>query len=118
MGHPGHGQVHAHFRALTGKVGVQAVEDLLLHLGGDIRAEGLAYAHHMLGGPGHVRALLLELRAGNAALGALLRGGISLVNITANGANPLLHNCILLQNLSSSVLLGSDKSITGSCKVR
>ena len=74
MSHAGHGQIHTDLGALTHEVGVQAVDDLLLSLLGDICAEGLAHAHNVLGSPAHLTLLLGELRGGNTALGALLGG--------------------------------------------
>jgi hypothetical protein len=50
----------------------------------------------MLGSPAHLALLLGELRAGDTALGALLGGHVTLMNITANRANPLLHSKNLL----------------------
>ena len=91
IGHAGHGQIHADLGALAGEVGVQAVDDLLLDLSGNIRAKGLAHAHNVLGSPAQLALLLGELGAGNTALGALLGGILALIHITANRANPLLH---------------------------
>jgi hypothetical protein len=39
---------------------------------------------------------LVELVGGNLALGASFGGGVTLVNVTANGTNKLFHNYSLL----------------------
>ena len=110
--HAGHGQIHADLSALAGEVGVQTVDDLLLDLGGNRLAEGLAHADHMLGSPAQLTLLLGELGGGNTALGALLGGILTLINITADRADPLLHSkcppfiLIFFESLFSSVPLG------------
>ena len=86
-----HCKVHADLGALALEVGSQAVDDLLAHLFGHIRAELLADADDMLRRPAHIFLLLNKLRAGNVALGAKLGGILSLVNVTANRANPFFH---------------------------
>ena len=88
MGYAGHRQVHAHLGAFAVEVGAQAVQNPLVN--------ALGHAHHMLGSPAHLALLLGELRAGDTALGALLGGHVTLMNITANRANPLLHSKNLL----------------------
>ena len=87
-----HCKVHADLGALALEVCSQALDDLIAHLFGNIRAELLADADNMLRCPAHAFLLLDELGTGNLALGAELRGSISLVNITAYGANPFLHS--------------------------
>jgi hypothetical protein len=49
----------------------------------------------MLGSPGTLGSLLKELLAGNMANGALGRSNFTFMNITANRADPLLHNNFL-----------------------
>ena len=92
----GHRQIHTDLGALALEVGAQTVDDLLLNLLGHIRAEGLAHAHNVLGSPRLLFLLLDELIAGDVAHGTLGRGIGTLVNVTADRADPLLHNCILL----------------------
>ena len=84
VGHTGHGQIHANLGALALEVGAQALDDL--------RINALGYAHDMLGGPGHLALLLHKLVGADAALGALLRGGLALVDVTADAANKLFHD--------------------------
>ena len=96
MSHASHGQIHTNLGALASKVGVQAIDDLLLDLGGNIITKGLAHTHNVLGSPAHLTLLLRELGGGDTALGALLGGILALEHITANLANPLLHIVILL----------------------
>ena len=88
MGHTGHGQVHTDLGALALEVLTQAGQDLLVH--------ALGHAHHVLGSPGLLSGLLLELLSGGLADGAELRGGLALEHVTADGADKLLHNNFLL----------------------
>ena len=62
-------------------------------------AELLADADNVLGGPGHFRILLDELAAGNLADGAGFGGNITLMHITADGADPLFHSYFLLTQI-------------------
>ena len=55
------------------------------------KRQALGHADHMLSSPAHLSTLLHELLLGSLALGAKIRGGIPLVNITANRANKLFH---------------------------
>ena len=96
VGNSGHGQVHANLSALAFKVGLQGGDDLCLDFLGHVSAKLLAYTDNMLGSPDHVSLLLGELGAGDLALGAELGGSISLMNVTAYGANPFLHCNFLL----------------------
>ena len=91
VSYTGHSQVHTHLTALALKVGAQTVDDLLAHFLGDIVAEGLAYAYHMLGSPGLILLLLDKLIRTHMAHGALGGRGVTLVNITANRTYPFLH---------------------------
>ena len=91
VGDAGHGQIHADLGALALEVGAQALDDLLLDLGGDIRAELLADADDVLGGPAHLSLLFFELAAGDLADRAELGGIVSLVDVTAYGAYPFCH---------------------------
>ena len=79
----GHREVHADFRALAGEVVLEALRHF--------RILDDTIAHVMLGDEGETFALLQELRARNAAQGALLRSRIAFMHIAANRANPLSH---------------------------
>ncbi len=96
VGDAGHGQIHADLGALALEVGAQALDDLLLDLGGDIRAELLADADDVLGSPAHLSLLFFELAAGDLADGAELGGIVALMDVTAYGANPFCHRIDLL----------------------
>ena len=87
-----HRKIHTDLGALALEVCSQALDDLIAHLFGNIGTKLLADADNMLRCPAHAFLLLDELGTGNLALGAELRGSISLVNITAYGANPFLHS--------------------------
>ena len=92
MGNTSHGQIHTYLRALALEVGAQTVDDLLANLLRHVVAEYLADAHHMLRSPGLLLSLQGELLAGNMAHRALSGGNITFMDITANRADPLLHN--------------------------
>ena len=92
MGDPGHGQVHAYLGAFAGEVGAQAVDDLCLHILGDVSSEDLADTDNVLGSPGHFFLLLGESGPGHLALGAEFRGSIPLMYVTTYRANPLFHS--------------------------
>ena len=87
-----HRKIHTDLGAFALEVCSQALDDLIAHLFGNIGTKLLADADNMLRCPAHAFLLLDELGTGNLALGAELRGSISLVNITAYGANPFLHS--------------------------
>ena len=86
-----HGEVHADLGAFAGEVVLEALHHLgVLHLAGaDLM---LARLGLLAGGDG----LLLELGAGNAALRALLGGGIADVDVSAHGADVSFHFFFLL----------------------
>ena len=84
VGDPGHGQIHTHLCALALEVGAQTLDDLLVN--------ALGHAHHVLGGPGHIAGLGVELLGGGAADRALLGGAVALMDITAYAANKLHGN--------------------------
>jgi hypothetical protein len=88
VSHTGHGQIHTYLGALALEVGAQVSNDIL--------GSALGNTHNVLSSPRKGSALFLldELIAGNLALRAGLGGRIALMNITANGANPLCHNNI------------------------
>ena len=99
VGDAGHAQVHTHFCTLAVEVGHQLLEDELLVFFRNVGVvlDGLsvnavlvlsgqlAFFHH------------LELGAGNLTNGAdkTLGHNFCFMNITANGANKLLHNIFL-----------------------
>ena len=83
VSHAGHGQVHADLGALALEVLTQALDDLL--------GSALGHAHHVLGSPGAVAALEDELLLGGLADGAEVGGGVTLMHVTTDGANPLFH---------------------------
>ena len=92
-GDTAHGQIHADLGALALKVGAQTGDDLFLNLSRNVRAEDLADADNVLGGPAHLAGLLHELGGGNLTYRAELGGRVALMNVTANAANPLFHVC-------------------------
>ena len=79
-----HGKIHANLCALTHKVCTQIFHDILFY--------ALGNADPMLVSPCHFACDLIELFTGRLADGAELRRFFSLVNITANAANKLLHD--------------------------
>ena len=91
LGDSGHGQIHADLRALALKVGAQTGNDFLANFLGNLVAEDLADADHMLGGPAQLLSLQGELAAGNLADRALLGGRVALMNITTYGTYPFFH---------------------------
>ena len=101
MGNPGHAQVHTHFGALAVEVGHQLLEDELLVLLGDVGVvlHGLGVYAVLVLGSQLVGLHDLELGAVYLTYGALeaLGDGLAFINITANGANKLLHNFFLLK---------------------
>ena len=98
VGDAGHAEVHADLGALAVEVGLELVEDELLVLLGDA-VELRADAELMLGRELQIALDDLELLAGNTADRALEALGqlIAFINITADGADILLHNKILLK---------------------
>jgi hypothetical protein len=84
VGDTSHRQIHTHLGALTIEVGAQIHHDILGRAPGN--------AQNVLGSPGSLAGLLVELGTGRAALWALFRCGITLVDITANGADKLFHD--------------------------
>ena len=98
VGDAGHAEIHADLGALAAEVGLELVEDELLVLLGDA-VELRADAELMLGRELHRALDDLELLAGDAADRALEAFGqlIAFINITADGADILLHDKILLK---------------------
>ena len=98
VGDAGHAEGHADLRALAAEVGLELVEDELLVLFGNA-VELRADAEFMLGRELQIALDDLELLAGNTADRALEAFGqlIAFINITADGADILLHNKILLK---------------------
>ena len=92
--HARHGQIHTDLGALALEVGSQTVDDLLLHVGRNVRAERLAHADDVLGSPGLLSLLLDELGAVNMAHRALDRRLLAFVNVTTDTANPFFHSQI------------------------
>ena len=90
--HTRHRQIHTDLGALALEVGAQTVDDLLADILGNIVAKDLAYAHNVLGSPGLLRRLQDEFFTADVADRALGGGNITLVNVTANRTDPLLHN--------------------------
>jgi len=99
MGDASHAQVHTNLAALAGEVGLQLLQNPLLVGFGDVGVVGnglLVDAQLMLGSQlGGIQ--LLELGAIHLADGALEIGGhfLAFVDVTANGADKLLHNHFL-----------------------
>ena len=96
VGDPGHAQVHTDLTALAVEVGLQLLQDISLVLSGDIGVVGnslLIDAQLMLSGQ-LVIFHDLELGTVDLADGALKALGhcFTFVDITANGADELLHN--------------------------
>ena len=89
MSHTGHGQIHTHLGALALEVGSQTVDDLLLHVGRNVRAERLAHADDVLGSPGLLSLLLDELGAVNMAHRALDRRLLAFVNSNHRHCKPI-----------------------------
>ena len=96
VGDPGHAQVHTDLAALAVEVGLQLLQDISLVLSGDVGVVGnglLIDAQLVLSGQ---LVILHDLELGTVHLadGALevLRHGFAFVDITANGADKLLHN--------------------------
>ena len=90
-----HAQVHADLGALAGEVGLQLLEDVGLVLVRDLGVvlDGLVVdAVLVLGGEGELALDLLE-RAGRSVADRALRRRLgALVDVTADLANPLVHN--------------------------
>jgi hypothetical protein len=84
VGDTSHRQIHAHLGAFTIEVGAQIRHDIL--------GRAPSNALNVLGSPGSLAGLLAELGTRRAALRALFRCGIALVDITANGADILFHD--------------------------
>jgi hypothetical protein len=98
-----HAEVHADFAALAVEVGHQLVKDILLVLFGDVRVvlHGLAVnAELVLGSELELTLDLFEHIALGVAHGALRRSLGAFIDITANLAKPLFHNCYLHKVLS------------------
>ena len=100
MSDTGHAQIHTHLGALAGEVGLQLLEDICLVFVGNsgvVLNGAVVYAVLMLSGQRQLALELLELVGANAAEGTFeISGqGLALVNITANSANILSHNCYL-----------------------
>ena len=89
-----HGQIHTDLGALALEVGSQTVDDLLLHVGRNVRTERLADADNVLGSPGLLSLLLDELGAVDMAHRALDRRLLAFVNVTTDTANPFFHSQI------------------------
>ena len=92
--HARHGQIHTDLGALALEVGSQTVDDLLLHVGRNVRAERLAHTDNVLGSPGLLSLLLDELGAVDMAHRALDRRLLAFVNVTTDTANPFFHSQI------------------------
>ena len=92
VSHTGHRQVHTDLGALADKVLTQTLEDLL--------GSALRHTDHVLSSPGALSGLLHKLLLGGLTDGAELRSGLTLVNITTDRTNKLLH-----ANKSSSCIL-------------
>ena len=93
-----HAEVHTDFAALAVEVGHQLVKDILLVLFGDVRVvlHGLAVnAELVLGSELELTLDLFEHVALGVAHGALRRSLGAFIDITANLAKPLFHNCYL-----------------------
>ena len=93
-----HAEVHTDFAALAVEVGHQLVKDILLVLFGDVGVvlHGLAVnAELVLGSELELTLDLFEHIALGVAHGALRRSLGAFIDITANLAKPLFHNCYL-----------------------
>ena len=84
-----HREVHADLRALAREVHAETLHDLLV--------QTLRGTDDVLARPGHLAfgGLLEKLGAGAAALRAAVGGGVAFVDVTADGANKLLHASLL-----------------------
>ena len=87
-----HCEVHTDLGAFAFKIRTESADDLLSYFFGNVCAELLADADNVLCCPALLSLHLGELAAGDLALGAEFGRSISLVNITAYGANPFFHN--------------------------
>ena len=96
---PGHAQIHTHLAALAVEVGHELIEDVLLILLGDVGVvlHGLCIDAELVLSSQLQLALDLFKRILGVADGALDGSLGTLINITANLADPLLHSYILLK---------------------
>ena len=86
LGNSAHGKIHAHFRALPGEIGLQALIDFRIY--------ALCNADDMLR---RIRGVLHRLRKAGSrrlALGAEFRGILSFIYITANFTYKFFHRII------------------------
>ena len=84
----------AKFAELLGEVVTDSTKKNLELRVDDLLGSALGHADHMLGSPGLLTDLLLELLGGSLADGAELGGRVAFVDITANGADKLFHNVV------------------------
>ena len=79
-----HSQIHTYFRALTGEVCSEVVDDILAYT--------LSNAYNVLCSPCALIFLLRELRSGSMTYGTALGSFIALMYVAANITNILCHN--------------------------
>ena len=104
---PSHAEIHTHLAALAVEVGHQLIENILLVLFGDIGVvlHGIGIDAKLVLGSQLDLALHLVECVLCVADGAFHRRFRTLIDITANLADPLLHNCILLKSFDFPKLL-------------
>ena len=79
-----HREIHTDLGTFALEVGAKIIQNILRN--------ALRDADDMLGSPGHITGLLLELGSRSLALRAALGRGCALMYITADGANPLFDH--------------------------